>query len=241
MTYGAIALAGYPAWQDWIFRAHTYIIGRPTPLSWLGASTSMTRKKKKQPTTTPQDVAIANPGDQEVADGTVMPAASDADLEVVLDDMETNGRAFSRSLLSAIENAIPLYARVFSGALNAFMGISKTPQGQQMLSQHVESQKHRDDAMNAQLMARAEIDRAIAKRLETADSVEIEEYYDASGKGHAGLNFDDKTAKVGIGGEGQKIVKRKIILKGTISGNHLDAEHAAPALEPATPKNIGLN
>ncbi len=90
------------------------------------------------------------------------------------------------------------------------------------------------------MLARAEIDHAIAGRLRTADFVDIEEYYDASGKGHAGVNADEKSTKVGIGGEGQRIVKRRIILKGSVSDGQVNTESELQSLEAATKCEEGL-
>lgn len=47
---------------------------------------------------------------------------------------------------------------------------------------------------------------AIASRISTAEVVEIEEYYDNSGEGTAGLNVTEKN--LGITGKGQSISKR---------------------------------
>ena len=62
----------------------------------------------------------------------------------------------------------------------------------------------------AQAQARVAQELAIAKRIENAAEVEIEEFYDTSGKGNLGLQADLKTetASLGLGGEGRKITKR---------------------------------
>lgn len=73
----------------------------------------------------------------------------------------------------------------------------------------------------SQSQARISQELAIAKRIENADDVEIEEFYDASGKGNLGLKADLKseTASLGIGGEGRKITKRIYHFRGWRDNN----------------------
>jgi hypothetical protein len=49
---------------------------------------------------------------------------------------------------------------------------------------------------------------AIAQRINTANVVEIEEYFDASGKGGLNVNLSESEVTGGISGEGRKVVKR---------------------------------
>lgn len=71
---------------------------------------------------------------------------------------------------------------------------------------------------------------AIAKRIENAQEVEIEEFYDTSGKGQAGLSVDLKseTAGIGVGGEGHRVTKRVYHFKG---GRTIDAETVVQELD----------
>lgn len=55
---------------------------------------------------------------------------------------------------------------------------------------------------------------AIAKRIENAIDVEIEEYYEGSGSGKAGASKDEKGINVGLSGEGKKVTKRIYKFKG---------------------------
>lgn len=61
--------------------------------------------------------------------------------------------------------------------------------------------------------ARAEQEIAIAQRILTASEVEIEDYYDASGKGGLGLDVSEGLS-LGAHGAGQKVTRRIIRLKG---------------------------
>ena len=65
-----------------------------------------------------------------------------------------------------------------------------------------------------QSYAKTQQELAIAKRIESATEVEIEEYYDTSGKGGLNVEMTDSTVSGGLGGEGRKITKRIIRFKG---------------------------
>lgn len=66
------------------------------------------------------------------------------------------------------------------------------------------------------LMAQAKVEQelAIARRIDSAEEVEIEEYYDTSGKGGLGIGTDGKEINVGVNGEGRRVTKRVIKFKG---------------------------
>ena len=68
----------------------------------------------------------------------------------------------------------------------------------------------------SQHQARVAQELAIAKRIENATEVEIEEYYDNSGKGSAGLsvNVETQTGSFGISGENRRVSKRVYRFKG---------------------------
>lgn len=68
----------------------------------------------------------------------------------------------------------------------------------------------------AEAMAHAAQEFAIASRIASADEVEIEEFYDASGEGSAGLKGDGKaqTLSLGASASGRKVTKRIIKFKG---------------------------
>jgi hypothetical protein len=72
----------------------------------------------------------------------------------------------------------------------------------------------------AESQARVAQELAIAQRINTAEEVEIEEFYDASGKGNLGLNADlsKETIGVGVNGEGRKVTKRIYRFKGWHEG-----------------------
>jgi PDZ domain-containing secreted protein len=65
-----------------------------------------------------------------------------------------------------------------------------------------------------QNQAKVEQELAIARRIDSAEEVEIEEYYDLSGHGSAGLLGNESGITFGLNGEGRKITKRVIKFKG---------------------------
>ena len=83
-------------------------------------------------------------------------------------------------------------------------------------TQELKEESFRQEIKSRAMQAQAKVEQelAIARRIDSAEEVEIEEYYDTSGKGTAGLQTDGSTASVGIGGEGRRVTKRIIKFKG---------------------------
>ena len=75
--------------------------------------------------------------------------------------------------------------------------------------------------------ARVAQEMSIAERIASSTEVEIEEFYDTSGKGSAGFGADKDGMSVGASGEGRKITKRIIRFKGgELQAKVLPAEQA---------------
>lgn len=56
---------------------------------------------------------------------------------------------------------------------------------------------------------------AIARRIEMAEEVEIEEFYDTSGEGNVGASTDGESVSLGLQGKGKHVVRRVYRFKGT--------------------------
>lgn len=84
-----------------------------------------------------------------------------------------------------------------------------------------------------QQMARIEQELAIARRIDCAEEVEIEEFYDTSGKGSAGLAADMKseTVTLGLSGEGRVVTKRVYHFKGWRPLDASESERSSPSSE----------
>jgi|SRR5690554_4354574 len=81
----------------------------------------------------------------------------------------------------------------------------------------------------SQHQARVAQELAIAKRIENATEVEIEEYYDNSGKGSAGLNVnvETQTGSLGVSGENRRVSKRIYRFKGIAENEFETYEQSA--------------
>ena len=92
--------------------------------------------------------------------------------------------------------------------------LSRSPDEKEISAFRLQIQRDESKAELAQTMAKAQQELAIASRIETADEVEIEEYYEATGKGLLGASADEKQISLGVSGEGRRITKRVIRFKG---------------------------
>lgn len=74
----------------------------------------------------------------------------------------------------------------------------------------LEEQAIRQNLQQAMLEAKAKTmqEIAIANRIETATTVEIEEYYDLSGKASAGIGTNGENVQAGVAAAGRKVSKR---------------------------------
>lgn len=66
----------------------------------------------------------------------------------------------------------------------------------------------------AEAQARVAQEVAIARRIETAEEVEMEEFYDYSGEGHIGAKSDGQFLSLGAGGAGRRISRRVYRFRG---------------------------
>ena len=66
----------------------------------------------------------------------------------------------------------------------------------------------------AEAQARVAQELAIAKRIEMATEVEIEEFYDIQGEGSLGVKADEKAVTLGASASGQKVCKRVYHFRG---------------------------
>ena len=71
---------------------------------------------------------------------------------------------------------------------------------------------------------------AIAHRIGVSTEVEIEEFYDTSGKGNLGVKVDPASFDVGLGGEGRRVTKRVIKFKGWSESHDSDSLDALSKL-----------
>jgi len=72
---------------------------------------------------------------------------------------------------------------------------------------------------------------AIARKIELADEVEIEEFYESSAEGNVGAKVDDSAISLGASGKGNRVTRRVYRFKGHAAG----LVHEVPAFTAATP------
>lgn len=80
-----------------------------------------------------------------------------------------------------------------------------------------------------QAQARVAQELAIARRIETAEEVQIEEYYEYTGDGSLGLKADEKGLTLGAAGSGQRVSKRIYRFTGQMPDTVPPSSHEADA------------
>ena len=127
-----------------------------------------------------------------------------------------------------------MYSTILGSAVSILIGSSSEKLIQKVMDNEDSSSlsELRDEAQRAEIQAqtllsqaKVEQELAISRRIDSAEEVEIEEYYDTSGKGSAGLNTDGAGVNFGLSGEGRRVTKRIIKFKGcTPITQELDGE-----------------
>lgn len=74
----------------------------------------------------------------------------------------------------------------------------------------------------AERQAKVAQELALARRIESADYVEMEEFYDVSGSGHVGVKAGDSGVSAGFGGQGQKVMRRVYRFKSNVGSKEVD-------------------
>lgn len=98
-------------------------------------------------------------------------------------------------------------------AVEAFINRTKSAD---VSTSELEEEALRQDIETRVLQGKARIEQelAIARRIDNAEEVEIEEFYDASGDGALGAKTDGETITLGASGAGRKVTKRVYKFKG---------------------------
>lgn len=82
--------------------------------------------------------------------------------------------------------------------------------GKQTEIEKINSEAHRQSIAlkMSEMQAKVAQEVSIAERIRSAQTVEIEEYYEGSSSGSAGAKIDDGVVTIGLAGEGRKVTKR---------------------------------
>jgi hypothetical protein len=82
----------------------------------------------------------------------------------------------------------------------------------------IEAARQEIESRIAEFQARVAQELAIARRIENALEVEIEEVYDSSGEGNLGVNIKEGVLNLGASGSGRKVTSRIYRFKGFTNG-----------------------
>ena len=114
----------------------------------------------------------------------------------------------------AYELFVPSYVKVIKTALSESQVDINAAESKGLAELEQEAAKQKVIMEFQAHQARVSQEIAIAERISTSNEVKITEYYDASGKGHAGLNANEASVTAGVGGEGRKVTHRVIKFSG---------------------------
>ncbi|WP_135553727.1 hypothetical protein [Paenibacillus cymbidii] len=93
----------------------------------------------------------------------------------------------------------------------------------------LEAERLKLESRIAEYQARIAQEVAIARRIENALEVEIEEFYDTSGEGSLGVNVKDGSA--GASGSGRKVTSRVYRFKGFASNDEVEQKQLSQESE----------
>ena len=122
----------------------------------------------------------------------------------------------------AYEFFVPGYVKIIRSAMSDAQGDIKSAESKGIAELELEAAKQKIVMEFQAHQARVSREVAIAERISTSEQVEITEYYDASGKGHAGLTANEASLTAGVGGEGRKVTQRTIKFTGFTSSREND-------------------
>lgn len=110
-----------------------------------------------------------------------------------------------------IKSVFPLYG-IASSIAEQFLDSNKN--SREILETNDETKINKElirkkvETQILELEAKVAQELAISKRIENAEIVEIEEYFEGFGKGNAGVKVEENSLNVGLSGEGRKVTKR---------------------------------
>lgn len=114
----------------------------------------------------------------------------------------------------AYELFVPGYVKTIRSAFADSQEDIKTAESEGMAALELEASKQKVIMEFQAHQARVSQEIAIAERVATSNEVEITEYYDVSGKGHAGVNVKENGISAGVGADGRKVTHRVIKFSG---------------------------
>ena len=151
------------------------------------------------------------------------------------EEQTKRGKAWdvTRSVLYAANPLLGIVADAVSNAVTKTATVTEVGPIEQL---HAEADRQEITMKMAEGQARVAQEVAIARRIETAEEVEIEEFYDYSGEGYAGLKTDGATLGLGVGASGKRVSRRVYRFKGSTQQRFEEISQAAMVYPDATEK-----
>ena len=122
-------------------------------------------------------------------------------------DTETVMVVFEKAI-KAMAKATPIVGPVAGVLLDSAKDAEAASQSGELSQLSDEARRQEISLHMAKMQAQVAQELAIAHRIENAKEVEIEEYYEGSGKGGAGIGTDGASVNISVGAEGRKVTKR---------------------------------
>lgn len=118
----------------------------------------------------------------------------------------------SEKILRATQETLnvvsPLLGRLMQITVGSADHAEQTAKTGSMEELRAEAERQELAMQMAERQAKVAQELALARRIESADDVEMEELYDVSGSAHAALKSTEGTISAGLGGQGQKVTRR---------------------------------
>ena len=122
-------------------------------------------------------------------------------------EKETAKKVFEKALQVMVENT-PIIGPVAGVLLESAKDTERASESGELKKLTEEAKRQEVSLHMAKMQAQVAQELAIAHRIENAVEVEIEEYYEGSGKAGFETGSDGLTTNLSLGGEGRKVVKR---------------------------------
>jgi hypothetical protein len=137
-----------------------------------------------------------------------------------MSDLKQTALVVTQQTLYVVSPALARLVEATTGAINEAV---KAGDKGELQALQLEAQRQEIMMSMAERQAKVTQELALAHRIETAEDVEMEEFYDVSGSGELGIKSDSSAVTAGLSGHGQKVTKRIFRFKG----------HGSPSNGPA--------
>lgn len=119
-----------------------------------------------------------------------------------------NSEKILRATQETLKVVSPLLGRLMQITVGSADHAEQTAKTGSLEELRAEAERQELAMQMAERQAKVAQELALASRIESADDVEMEEFYEVSGSGHAGLKSREGTISAGVGGQGQKVTRR---------------------------------